>query len=370
MPAANTALLLIDPYLTARSLSTPLTIFALASFLKGRNLQTFAAMLLTAAIHPQMSIYLLFLIGLMWLAAKHESSVRERAPVLAGFAGILPTGFRLSPATGAYREALYSRDFFFLSSWMWYDWMGLLAPLAILAWFWKGKLRGTLSGFERISFAMIPFGLLSIAVEIVLCSSPKFEMFVRLQPLRSFHLITLVFIVLLAGIAGEYLAKDRPWVVAAISLPLALGMFFVSRQTYPNSPQIEFPSTTSSNPWVNALLWARQNTRTDAVFAVDAAYLKDDLTDTHGFRAISERSSISDYFKDGGAASLFPALADKWKEGSEATHGLNGFSAAQFRALKMEFPEVSWTVIHGSAPGSMNCPYQQQGFSVCQMPSI
>jgi hypothetical protein len=370
MPAANTALLLIDPYLTARSLSTPLTVFALASFLKGRYLQTSAALLLTVAIHPQMSVYLLFLIGLLWLSARRDGSVPEPAPVLAALGGILPTGFRLGPATGAYREALYSRDFFFLASWAWYDWLGMVAPLAILVWFWKGKLRGTLPGFERISAAMVPFGLLSIAGAVVVCFSTNFEMFARLQPLRSFHLVTLVFITLLAGVAGEYLAQGRPWVVAAISLPLAAGMFLVSRQTYPNSPQVEFPSTTSSNPWVNALLWVRQNTPTDAVFAVDAAYLKDDLTDTHGFRAISERSSISDYFKDGGAASLFPALADKWKKGSEATHGLNGFSAAQFRALKLEFPEVSWTVIHGSAPGGMNCPYQRQGFSVCQIPSI
>lgn len=370
MPAANTALMLIDPYLSARSLSTPLTIFALASFLRGHYLRTFAASVLTAAIHPQMSSYLLFLIGLMWLTSKHDQIVREHAPAVAAFGGILPTGFQLGPATGAYREALYSRDFFFLSNWTWYDWMGLLAPLAILVWFWKGRLRGTLPGFERISAAMVPFGLISILGAILVCSSAEFEMFVRLQPLRSFHLITFVFITLLAGVAGEYLAKDRPWVVVAICLPLAVGMYFAGRQTFPNSPQVELPSTVSSNPWVNALFWVRQNVPADAVFAIDAYYLKDNLTDTHGFRAIAERSSIPDYLKDGGVASLFPALAGQWKKGSDATRGLNGFSAAEFRSLRKEFPEVSWTVIHGSAPEGMSCPYQSQGFSVCQLPSI
>ncbi len=39
MPATNTGLLLMDPYLTARSFSTPLTIFALASFLGRRPMQ-------------------------------------------------------------------------------------------------------------------------------------------------------------------------------------------------------------------------------------------------------------------------------------------------------------------------------------------
>jgi hypothetical protein len=57
MPVANTALPLMDPYMTARSFSTPLTIFALACFLKHRYLPMGVATVLTATIHPQMSIY-------------------------------------------------------------------------------------------------------------------------------------------------------------------------------------------------------------------------------------------------------------------------------------------------------------------------
>lgn len=220
------------------------------------------------------------------------------------------------------------------------------------------------------SFALIPFGLLSIAAAALLCSSPDFEMFVRLQPLRSFHLITVVFVLLLAGVAGEYLADRRKWVPVALFLPLAAGMFYVSRQTYPNSPQIELPSNTSSNPWVNTLLWVRRNTPPDAVFAVDSRYFKDELTDVHGFRSISERSALADYYKDGGVVSLFPALAVEWKQMSDATYGLNHFSVAQFRNLEQEYPAVSWTVIHGPAPAGMACPYQQDSYSVCRMPAL
>ncbi len=370
MPATNTGLLLMDPYLTARSFSTPLTLFALASFLEGRYLRAGVATLLTAAIHPQMCAYLLFLAGVIWFVERRKSAGSRRGPVLASIAGVLPTGFRLSPATGPYREALFSRDYFFLYNWAWYHWIGLLAPLAILTWFWKGNLRGTLPGFKRISFALIPFGLLSIAVAVVLASSTRFEMFARLQPLRSFHLITLVFVLLFSGVVGEYLGKNRPWAIAALSISLAVGMFIVGRQTYPNSPQIEFPTKTSSNPWVNTLLWVRQNTPADAVFAVDSHYFRDEVADEHGFRAVSERSALADYFKDGGVISLFPGLADEWKQMSNATYGLNHFSAAEFRNLKKEYPDVNWTVIHGSAPMGMTCPYQQQGYSVCRLPSI
>jgi hypothetical protein len=369
MPATNTGLLLVDPYLTARSISTPLTLLALAAVLERRYVLAGVAVVCTAAVHIQMVAYLLFLIGVLWLAERRKAVAREPIPALASAGAVLPLGFNIGPATGNYREALFSRDYFLLYNWHWYHWLGMLAPLAILAWFWKGEVRGTRSGFQRISFALIPFGVLSIAAAAIMASSDRFEMFARLQPLRSFHAITLIFVLLFAGVLGEILGGRRRWAIAAVSISLAIGMFVVGRQTYPHSPQIEFPSATSTNPWVNALLWVRRNTPTDAVFAVDSRYFHEDLSDVHGFRAISERSALADYSKDGGVVSLFPNLADEWKQMSDATYGLNHFSIDRFRILREEYPQVSWTVIHGSAPAGMNCPYQQRGYSVCQLPA-
>lgn len=372
MPVADTALLLIDPYLTARSFSTPLTLFALASFLERRYARTVAAMLVMAAIHPLMVVYLLALIGITLVAERRKKRMPNpvAVPVSALAIGIMPAGFHLAPATGPYREVLFSRDYFFLYNWTWYHWLGLLGPLAILAFFWKANLRGTRPAFRRISFALVPFGLVSILVAGILCSSPEFEMFLRLQPLRSFHVITLAFVILFAGILGEYLAKDRPWVIAALCLPLAVGMFIVARATYPNSPQIELPSATSSNPWVNALLWIRSNTPRDAVFAVDSRYFRDPIGDSHGFRALSERSALADYYKDSGVVALFPTLAPEWKQMTNATYGLNHFTLKQFQYLRTEYPRISWTVIHGPAPNGMDCPYQRQSYSVCRMPPL
>ena len=45
------------------------------------------------------------------------------------------------------------------------------------------------------------------------------------------------------------------------------------------------PSQTSSNAWVNTLLWVRNHTPEDAVFAVDSRYFMDTGTDVHGFRS-------------------------------------------------------------------------------------
>lgn len=368
MPATNTGLLLIDPNLTARSFSTPLTIFVLAGILEAKYIRSLIGVILTATVHPQMVVYLIFLIGVMWMMERAQSKKSPRTATFASFALILPGGFHLAAATEPYREALYSRDFYFIATWQWYHWLGMLAPLAILAWFWKAKLPGTRPGFARLSFAMIPFGLLSIVVALIFSSSHAFDMFARTQPLRTFHLITIVFVLLLGGVVGEFAARGRPWVIPAIALPLAGVMFFVQHETYPNSPHIEWPSTHSSNTWVNTLLWIRDNTPENAVFAVDSRYYLQDGVDQHGFRAVSARSALADYHKDGGVVAIFPFLAPEWKQMSNATYGLNHFKAEDFRRLQQEYPAVSWTLIRGEAPAGFDCPYQRDGYSVCRLP--
>jgi hypothetical protein len=369
MPATNTALLLMDPYLTARSFSTPMTLIALGALLQRRYALAAVAAVVTGLFHPQMVAYLLVLAVVIRVTEQSRVRAKEPAPAIAaGAVGILPTGFTAQPATGAYREALYTRDYYFLYNWEWYHWLGMLAPLAILAWFWKGNLRGTTRAFSLLSFVMIPFGIISILAAMFVCSSPMFENFVRLQPLRTFHLITIVFVVLLGGVFGEYAGRKRPWAIAALAGSLAVGMFFVGRATYPDSPQVELPSATSPNAWVNTLLWIRHYTPQDAVFAVDSHYMRGHGVDAHGFRAVSERSALADAVKDSGAASLFPSLAPEWKQMSEATTGLNHFSRADFEQLKHEYPQVGWTVIHGEAPAGLECPRRQQGYAVCLIP--
>ena len=368
MPATNTGLLLMDPYLSARSFSTPLTIFVLASFIERKYAAVVVGVILTAAVHPQMVVYLIFLIAMMWLMERMSRRKLPSVPAYASFVMFMPGGFKLVPATDDYHEALFSRDFYFISTWQWYHWLGMLAPLAFFVWCWRRKPAGTTAGFSRLSFAMLPFGILPILVALIFSSSHSFDMFARTQPLRTFHLITIIFILSVGGFIGEFAARNRLWVIPAIVLPLACGMYFVQHETYPDSPHIEWPSSSSSNAWVNTLLWIRHNTPEDAVFAVDSRYFLQDGIDQHGFRAVSARSALADYYKDGGVVAIFPFLAPEWKQMSNATYGLNHFSAADFQRLRQEYPAVSWTVVRGAPPAEFQCPYQREGYAVCRLP--
>ena len=73
LPVAGTALLIVDPYLTTRSFSTPCALLAVACLLERRYFSVFFLILFTAAIHPLMAVYattfLAVLIGLKLLPA-------------------------------------------------------------------------------------------------------------------------------------------------------------------------------------------------------------------------------------------------------------------------------------------------------------
>ena len=57
IPVTNTALLIMDPNLTPRTLSTPATLFAVACFLRKEYKGAVAWLLITALVHAQMSLY-------------------------------------------------------------------------------------------------------------------------------------------------------------------------------------------------------------------------------------------------------------------------------------------------------------------------
>jgi len=98
MPATNTGLLLMDPYLTARSFSTPLTLFALAGLLERKYLRAGAAILAYRRLSPQMVAYLVFLAFVLWGTDRSSAKVRERVPALAAGAGMLPHGLQSDPS--------------------------------------------------------------------------------------------------------------------------------------------------------------------------------------------------------------------------------------------------------------------------------
>ena len=106
----------MDPYVTARSLSTPAIIFTIACYVSNRPIQSLAWLILTTLVHPQMSAYAIAFLGCLCLTRNVRLYADlVAAPGLTLLSG-LPFLFELQPARGAAREALFSRAYFFVST--------------------------------------------------------------------------------------------------------------------------------------------------------------------------------------------------------------------------------------------------------------
>jgi hypothetical protein len=318
-------------------------------------------------VHPLMAAYGLLCLGALaipiaWTARIFPS--RSGARVVAA---AIPFSFGFGPETSAYRQALAMRSFLFLSQWTRWECLGLAAPIAILAWLGSVEQCGATAAFRRTSRALVLLGVFVTVFGILFSVGPEMENFAWLQPLRAFHLIYILFFLLLGGILGEYLLKSRIQLWIGIFSAIALGMFSIQRSAYSYSRHIEWPWAAPLNPWVAAFEWARSNTPEDAVFALDPRYIVLAGEDQHGFRAIARRSMLSDYYKDSGVVTLFPQLAEEWQRAQEAQQGWPSFQLADFQRLARQYP-VSWVVRQYPIPDGLDCPYRNEAVAVCRIP--
>ena len=241
----------------------------------------------------------------------------------------------------------------------------MFAPLALLWWFSKASPRHTLPAFRELAGSLVPFGLLFTAAAVTL-TIPALEGYTRLQPMRSFHLLYVIFFILLGGLIGEYGIKKSVWRWVALFVPLALVMVLVQESTFPASQHVEWPGSNNGNTWMSAFLWIRYHTPKDAVFATDPNYMARPGEDAHGFRAVAERSVLADYVKDSGAVSLFPRLATEWQRQVGAERGLDHFAPADFQRLVKRYP-VTWILTTQPGPPGLVCPYENKELAVCRM---
>jgi hypothetical protein len=171
---------------------------------------------------------------------------------------------------------------------------------------------------------------------------------------------------LLGGLAGEYLLRDKVWRWLLLFVPISATMYGVDRSLYPASHHLELPGSAVANPWVQAFEWVRRNTPQDAVFALPPRYLLTAGEDDHGFRAIAQRSMLADWVKDSGVASVFPQMAPEWEREQQLTRGWEHYTAPDFLALTARSP-VTWVVVQPAQANGLDCPFHNAAVSVCKL---
>jgi hypothetical protein len=87
----------------------------------------------------------------------------------------------------------------------------------------------------------------------------------------------------------------------------------------------------------------------------------------HSFRALAERSQLSDNIKDAAVATQVPSLAPVWQEQQLALAGWTQFGLSDFRRLKQRFG-VGWVVVDYPPPLGLECRWHNGKVSVCVIP--
>lgn len=400
LPVAGTALYVMDPYLTARSLATPAMILAIVGALdatqwhnserRRRGWALWAAGLaVCAAMHPLTAMYAAFATALLASIRARSRAVRVWGVAglcaAAAIAAACAQGF--APAeSAAYVRAALSRSYWFLGEWRWYEVVGLFAPLGILGGVaWLGARRGRgpvfrshlpasqpgasglLEARDALARMAVTIGVTVCVLALLLASEASTtHLIARMQPLRVFQIVYVVMIVMLGGWLGDRVLRRSAWRWGAAVVLLGGAMFGAAQAEYPGSNHLEMPWMTPRSAWAQAFEWIRANTLPDALFAVDADYIHAAGEDAQNFRAIAERSALPDRSKDGGEASIAPDLADMWARGVAAQAGLNAIGDAE-RVSRLRPLGVKWVVLDAGAKTTFACPYTNVSVRICRL---
>ena len=369
-PVAGTALYIMDQYLNARNLAAFAAVFTVARILERKYLWALAWILFAACIHPLMWVFP-FSFCALWIVIeqieRRAEAAKEVVRDVAIAGGIVLFGIPFAgQASSAYHEAARLHSYFYVQDWEWYEWVGIFAPLVLLWWFGRMAQAQKRTVLAHACRAFLIYGVIYFFVALAVDLPAQFESLARLQPLRSLHLLYIFLFVCVGGFLGEYVLKDRTWRWLALFVTLGLGMFAAQRSLFPASAHVEWPGRTARNPWTQAFYWIRENTPPQAVFALDPDYMRVAGEDVIGFRCLAQRSRLADSVKDGGVASMFPPVAEKWWEQVQAQTPWKNFQAADFARLREKYG-VSWVVVQQPGVAGLECAYQNVAVRVCQL---
>ena len=366
LPVSGTALYLADQHLHPRNIATGLILFAVSRILRRRLWQALALLLTALLVHPIMAAFGISFCLFLTLSM-HEPLLAWLASRRVSFAAAIPLSWIFESPTPIWRRALQTRTCYFLYQWTWYEWLGALGPL-ILFWFlWRFALKRGEALLARFALAVFAYGLFQQTLAMIVLKVPALVRLTPMQPMRFLQLVY-CFLTLMAGcLIGRYLLKSAVWRWSAYLVLVNAGMFASQRALFASSPHLELPWIQSHNPWLQAFAWVRDNTASDAYFALDPYYLAASGEDYHSFRALAERSQLADMIKDTSIVTQVPELGPEWHQQVDATLGWQHFKSADFERLKRDFG-VSWVILDHLPPPELACKWHQESVYVCRIP--
>lgn len=248
-------------------------------------------------------------------------------------------------------------------NWPWYEWVGVVAPLAVLAGIAHAARTRGATTLARVSGRLAVSGILGVAIAVALTASPSRRL--PLQPMRELHLVYYVALLFLGCAVERWWLRGR-WGLRLVCVAALVAGVLIGQPRFAHSERIEWPGRVPANAWARAFAWARANTPVDALFALDPFYLRREGPDTHSFRALAHRSMLAEAVHDLAPAAMSPALGARWVAESQALAGWPRFTPADFARLREQFG-VTWIVVTQPRLPALDCPFENEAAAVCRI---
>jgi hypothetical protein len=362
MPVAGTRLGLMEQYLHPRGLAIALMLWAFVASINGRVI---AAPLVVVAglIHPLTALW-----GTLHVVFQLRNwRWRHGVWLLCALVTLSCNPLQAPPAdtTNYWREALSPQrfDVRYPLNWSWYEWLGVVGPIALLAYFVRSARQNGNDRLATMGARLLASGVAGVVLAIAVTAVPDRRL--PLQPMRELHL--LYFVTFLLG--GAQLERKRlrgRWPRRlGVFVPLVLVVLAVQRH-FPSSPHVEWPGRPPDNAWARAFLWSRDHTPKDALFATDPFYLRRPGPDSHSLRALAERSMLSEAYHDLAPAAMSVELGRRWMTEQQALANWGQFTKEDFVTLRRQFG-VTWVVVAQPRLATLDCPFENQSAAVCRL---
>jgi hypothetical protein len=219
----------------------------------------------------------------------------------------------------------------------------------------------------RFGLAVFAYGVFQQIVAMALLTPESLVRLTPLQPMRYLQLVYVFMALVAGGLLGRFVLKRQAWRWAVYLLVFNGGMFLVQWELIDDGAHLEMPWRSTANPWLQAFDWIRLNTPNDAYFALDPHYLAAPGEGFHGFRALAERSALSDDIKDTSVVTEVPSLAPVWHEQQLALAGWPHFQLGDFERLKAQFG-VDWVIVNAQQAAGLECRWHGGSLSICEVP--
>jgi hypothetical protein len=367
LPVAGTALNIADQHLHPRNLATALILVAVSRILEDKRWQAVPLLMLAFVLHPIMAA-----MGISFCVFEALSLTQQAARFQWRFAestlaSAVPLSWILEPVSPAWRQALNTKSYYFLFRWTWYEWLGALAPLFLFWVLGRVALRHGQTRLSRFALAVVAYGVFQQIVAMAILTPNSLERLTPLQPMRYLQLVYIFMALVAGGLLGRFLLKGRAWRWVVYLLVFNGSMFLVQWELIDDGAHLELPAMASANPWLQAFDWVRQNTPQDAYFALDPQYLAAPGEGFHSFRALAERSQLSDGIKDAAVVTQVPTLASAWQQQQSSQAGWTHLQLADFERVKEKFG-VDWVLVAYPAAAGLGCRWHNDALTVCRIP--